>query len=592
MGSKAESAVALARGLSAGLASSARDKVTARTGTVQVVRYLRQVCAPSAGGGLQPRGPGWLLLCLRGLERAGRDLWGSCQLASWLVQVRAHGGFHDPTEPGCPWVVLRRVQLLATVAIPTKLLPPRLLSAAHLIAVGAPRPPELERICEAYLRGPVACSLAPEQLGLLASSMVGLLQHKAAGVSDGGDRWTARLLTDWVRGLERYPDTADVAGLLAAWTHEARRLLRDPMPDDESRNRLEAALADTLRSHWAAAQHALANGWDAVPVREWLELAAHADWALGRPSGWLLSAGASGTGRRLAILLAANRAGLPCISPRGRCLAASRADLRALVQEAGLDGRPVVLLLEEQQLDSASFDLLASLWATGEVPGLFRPDELDLASLPRDHRTPWEHLCSRVQRNVRVALVVDAPGLLQERHPWLLKATSAHWITSWSRESFKQLGIAKLNEAKKAVAELEGEATTKRKLLAEKQAEADAALQQIGASMSSTGEQKTEMEQLRATVRRESERLMQRKQQIDRELAQIEPLVKNAQQAVGNIRSDALSEIRSLRAPPDVIRDILEGVLRLMGTFDTSWVSMKRYVSPKPLSALQELSIC
>ena len=49
-----------------------------------------------------------------------------------------------------------------------------------------------------------------------------------------------------------------------------------------------------------------------------------------------------------------------------------------------------------------------------------------------------------------------------------------------------------------------------------------------------------------------------------------------AKSAVGNIKSESLSEIRSLRAPPDVIRDILEGVLRLMGIFDTSWVSMKR----------------
>lgn len=49
-----------------------------------------------------------------------------------------------------------------------------------------------------------------------------------------------------------------------------------------------------------------------------------------------------------------------------------------------------------------------------------------------------------------------------------------------------------------------------------------------------------------------------------------------AKHAVGNIKPEALSEIRSLRMPPDVIRDILEGVLRLMGIFDTSWVSMKR----------------
>jgi dynein heavy chain 2 len=57
-----------------------------------------------------------------------------------------------------------------------------------------------------------------------------------------------------------------------------------------------------------------------------------------------------------------------------------------------------------------------------------------------------------------------------------------------------------------------------------------------------------------------------------------QPLVNEAKLAVGNIKPESLSEIRSLRMPPDVIRDILEGVLRLMGIFDTSWVSMKRLV--------------
>lgn len=53
-------------------------------------------------------------------------------------------------------------------------------------------------------------------------------------------------------------------------------------------------------------------------------------------------------------------------------------------------------------------------------------------------------------------------------------------------------------------------------------------------------------------------------------------LLQEAKAAVGAIRNDALSEIRAFRAPPNVIRDILEGVLRIMGIFDTSWVSMKR----------------
>ena len=84
------------------------------------------------------------------------------------------------------------------------------------------------------------------------------------------------------------------------------------------------------------------------------------------------------------------------------------------------------------------------------------------------------------------------------------------------------------------------------------------------------------MEELKRQAAEEDKVLQQRKKVIDKELAEVEPLVQEAKAAVGNIKTESLSEIRSLRAPPDVIRDILEGVLRLMGIFDTSWVSMKR----------------
>lgn len=40
-------------------------------------------------------------------------------------------------------------------------------------------------------------------------------------------------------------------------------------------------------------------------------------------------------------------------------------------------------------------------------------------------------------------------------------------------------------------------------------------------------------------------------------------------------------QVRSLRAPPDVVRDVLEGVLRLMGIADTSWSAMKNFLSKR-----------
>lgn len=56
----------------------------------------------------------------------------------------------------------------------------------------------------------------------------------------------------------------------------------------------------------------------------------------------------------------------------------------------------------------------------------------------------------------------------------------------------------------------------------------------------------------------------------------VEPLLREARQAVGSIKSESLSEIRSLRAPPESIRDILQAVLLFMGIFDTSWEAMRK----------------
>ncbi len=53
-------------------------------------------------------------------------------------------------------------------------------------------------------------------------------------------------------------------------------------------------------------------------------------------------------------------------------------------------------------------------------------------------------------------------------------------------------------------------------------------------------------------------------------------MIQEAKAAVGQIKSESLSEIRSLRAPPEVIRDILEAVLLFMGILDSSWASMRR----------------
>jgi dynein heavy chain 2 len=132
-----------------------------------------------------------------------------------------------------------------------------------------------------------------------------------------------------------------------------------------------------------------------------------------------------------------------------------------------------------------------------------------------------------------------------------------------------------LNEAKNLVNELEAKAKIQRVKLSEKQIEADVALNEITKSMQGAGEQKIEMEDLKVKIDAENRKLGKRKAEIEEELKEIQPLIDEAKRAVGSISSDTLSEIRSLRAPPDAVKDILEGVLRLMGILDTSWASMR-----------------
>ena len=149
------------------------------------------------------------------------------------------------------------------------------------------------------------------------------------------------------------------------------------------------------------------------------------------------------------------------------------------------------------------------------------------------------------------------------------------------QQSRLQAGLSKLNEATALVDHLKQKADSQRALLAEKQTEADAALREITSSMQLATEQKNEVEILKQQQSEERVKLEKRKKAIDIELSEIEPLVQEARKAVGSIKSETLSEVRALRAPPDTIRDILEGVLRIMGVFDTSWASMRSFLAQR-----------
>lgn len=97
--------------------------------------------------------------------------------------------------------------------------------------------------------------------------------------------------------------------------------------------------------------------------------------------------------------------------------------------------------------------------------------------------------------------------------------------------------------------------------LAEKREMANNALEMIATTMKSATNQKSDLLELNKKAQENEQLLKKRKEAVELELREVEPMLKEAVSAVGQIKTEALSEIRSLRAPPDIIRDILEGFL-------------------------------
>ena len=144
---------------------------------------------------------------------------------------------------------------------------------------------------------------------------------------------------------------------------------------------------------------------------------------------------------------------------------------------------------------------------------------------------------------------------------------------------YLQAGLAKLDTATEIVNDLRTNATQQRKDLTAAQSAADIAMEEISKALSNSSDRRNEVQDVKRDVRQNEEKTKARKQDIESELAEIQPILDSAKAAVGGIKSEHLTEIRSLTAPPEAIADVLAAVLMMLGVQDLSWQSMKKFLS-------------
>ncbi|GET89825.1 dynein heavy chain, putative [Leishmania tarentolae] len=155
--------------------------------------------------------------------------------------------------------------------------------------------------------------------------------------------------------------------------------------------------------------------------------------------------------------------------------------------------------------------------------------------------------------------------------------------SSSSKDNMERLetGLVKLKEAEESVEKVKKDVAEKKKEVEKMQKAADKALNEIQSSMEESQEQRDEATILEERLKEEQTHIAKSRGQVEAELGSIKPMMEAARDAVSTIRSEQLSEIRSLPSPPEAIRVVLEGVLALLGMNDVSWQSMRQFLGER-----------
>ena len=134
--------------------------------------------------------------------------------------------------------------------------------------------------------------------------------------------------------------------------------------------------------------------------------------------------------------------------------------LKALLIEAGIENRSIVLYVEDHQMCETEFyEYLNSLISSGEIPGLYAPEEIDpLLNNLQDElrneyecRNVYELFVTRINRNLRIVLSLDCkhPDFMSNcsSNPALTTKCNVIWSDSWSKGSMSKVSDVQLAEA-------------------------------------------------------------------------------------------------------------------------------------------------
>lgn len=152
------------------------------------------------------------------------------------------------------------------------------------------------------------------------------------------------------------------------------------------------------------------------------------------------------------------------------------------------------------------------------------------------------------------------------------------------RQKALKNGLNNLLEFDKKVEQMRIECQQQELLLQEKYAQIKQTSKAIAATLKASEQQKTQVNELSRELELKRLKMLKKSETLELELAKVSPMLEASRTEIKqHLKPEALNEIKTLRAPPKTIKDILDALFILLGARDLTWSSMKSYLASRSL---------
>ncbi|KAK3912297.1 Dynein heavy chain, cytoplasmic [Frankliniella fusca] len=140
------------------------------------------------------------------------------------------------------------------------------------------------------------------------------------------------------------------------------------------------------------------------------------------------------------------------------------------------------------------------------------------------------------------------------------------------------VGLNKIAETVEQVEEMQKSLAVKSQELTAKNEAANAKLKQMVKDQQEAEKKKVQSQDIQAEIEKQTVRIAEKRKVVMEDLAQVEPAVIDAQQAVKEIKKQQLVEVRSMANPPAIVKLALESICLLLGENASDWKAIRAVV--------------